>query len=292
MVKANYARILIHACFIIFCLLCIIPLAAIIGISLSNETDINTLGYHIIPPNIDFSGYIYVLNQPKQILNAYKVSIAVCLVGTALSLMLTAGLAYTLSRRDFQLRKPVNFFVFFTLLFNGGLVPWYILITNYLHLKNTFWVMILPYAVLPWFVFLLRTFMSKIPHEIVESCSIDGASEFRIFFQMILPLSKPGLATIGLLTVLQFWNDWWLSLLFIEKEHLVPLQFMLYRIMSTIEFLTNSSNAMPANMQTGVLPQESARMAMAVLAAGPMLFVFPFFQQYFVKGLTVGSIKG
>jgi len=167
------------------------------------------------------------------------------------------------------------------------------LISRYLGLKSNFFVLVLPYLILPWFVLILRTFMQKIPMEIIESCMIDGASEYRTFFQIILPLSKPGLATVGLFIMLRYWNDWWLAMLFIEKEVLVPLQYMLYRMMNNISFLTSSSNQMPASMkQTVVLPRESARMAMAVLAAGPMLVVFPFFQKYFVKGLTVGAVKG
>jgi putative aldouronate transport system permease protein len=161
-----------------------------------------------------------------------------------------------------------------------------------LHLKNTIWVLILPYLAVPWFILLLRSFMQKIPHSIIESCMMDGASEFRIFTQIILPLAKPGLATVALFSLLQYWNDWWLSLLYIDQENLVPLQYMLYRMMNNIEFLTHSSNALPPGVSVSQLPSESARMAMAILAAGPMLAVFPFFQKHFVRGLTVGAVKG
>ncbi len=290
--KLTASKVAIHVVFILFCLICLIPLVSIISISLSKESDITQFGYQIIPKTVDLTGYIYVLNQPKQILSAYKISILVSVVGTFLSLLLTAGISYALSRQDFKYRKPINFIVFFTMLFNAGLVPWYILIVKYLHLKNTFWVMVLPYLIVPWFIFLLRTFMQKIPLEIVESCSIDGANEITIFFRIIIPLSAPGLATVGLFILLLYWNDWWLSLLYIEKEKLVPLQYMLYRIMAAIEFLTSSSNTLPSGMRLADLPKESARMAMSVLVAGPMLFVFPFFQKYFVKGLTVGAVKG
>ena len=287
------ARVLIHALFIIFAILCIVPLWGIISVSLSNETEIKTLGYQFIPRTPDLLGYQYILTNPTMILNSYKVSVGLTLVGTVLSLMLTAGIAYPLSRPDYKLRNIISFAIFFTMLFSGGLVPWYMLISRYLGLKSNFFVLVLPYLILPWFVLILRTFMQKIPMEIIESCMIDGASEYRTFFQIILPLSKPGLATVGLFIMLRYWNDWWLAMLFIEKEVLVPLQYMLYRMMNNISFLTSSSNQMPASMkQTVVLPRESARMAMAVLAAGPMLVVFPFFQKYFVKGLTVGAVKG
>ena len=283
---------IIHFVFILFSLACIIPLVSIISISLSNETDIIKNGYSLFPRVFDISAYAYVLYEPIQILNAFKVSIIVSILGTFISLIVTAGIAYTLSRHDYKFKNPLSFYVFFTMMFNGGLVPTYILISNYLHLKNTIWVLILPYVAAPWFILLLRTFMQKIPYDIIESCMMDGASEFRIFFQIILPLAKPGLATIALFTILQYWNDWFLSLLYIEKESLVPLQYMLYRMMNNITFLTSSSNQMPPGFRNGVIPSESARMAMAILAAGPMLAVFPFFQQYFVRGLTVGAVKG
>ena len=292
MSKKTLPQMIIHFVFILFSLACIIPLVSIISISLSNETDIIKNGYSLFPRVFDISAYAYVLYEPIQIINAFKVSIIVSILGTFISLIVTAGIAYTLSRHDYKFKNPLSFYVFFTMMFNGGLVPTYILISNYLHLKNTIWVLILPYVAAPWFILLLRTFMQKIPYDIIESCMMDGASEFRIFFQIILPLAKPGLATIALFTILQYWNDWFLSLLYIEKESLVPLQYMLYRMMNNITFLTSSSNQMPPGLKNAVIPSESARMAMAILAAGPMLAVFPFFQQYFVRGLTVGAVKG
>lgn len=292
MSKKTLPQMIIHFVFILFSLACIIPLVSIISISLSNETDIIKNGYSLFPRVFDISAYAYILYEPIQIINAFKVSIIVSILGTFISLIVAAGIAYTLSRHDYKFKNPLSFYVFFTMMFNGGLVPTYILLSNYLHLKNTIWVLILPYIAVPWFILLLRSFMQKIPYDIIESCMMDGASEFRIFFQIILPLAKPGLATIALFTILQYWNDWWLSLLYIEKESLVPLQYMLYRMMNNITFLTSSSNQMPPGLNNAVIPSESARMAMAILAAGPMLAVFPFFQQYFVRGLTVGAVKG
>lgn len=292
MKKKIVPEILINLVFVLFGLACIFPMISIISVSFSNETDIIKNGYSLIPRIFDVSAYAYILYKPIQILNAYKVSLVVCILGTVASVLVVSGIAYTLSREDYKLKNPLSFLVFFTMLFNGGLVPSYILISNYLHLKNTIWVLILPYMAYPWFILILRTFMQKIPMDIIESCMIDGANEFRIFFQIILPLAKPGLATVGLFTLLQYWNDWWLSMLYIEKESLVPLQYMLYRMMKNIDYLTSSSNMMPPGMKTANLPSESARMAMAMLAAGPMLVVFPFFQKYFVKGLTVGAVKG
>ncbi|SDX96711.1 carbohydrate ABC transporter permease [Paenibacillus sp. CF384] len=290
--KQKLSQLLIHLIFILFSLCCILPLVSVLSISLSNEVDILKNGYSLIPRMFDLKAYSYVLYRPVQLLGAFKVSIMVSFIGTFLAVLFMAGISYTLSRSDFKFKNSLSFYVFFTLLFNGGLVPTYILISNYLHLKNTMWVLILPYLAVPWFILLLRSFMQKIPFNIIESCMIDGASEFRIFFQMIIPLAKPGLATVSLFTLLMYWNDWWLSLLYIENEHLVPLQYMLYRMMNNIAYLTSSTNMMPPSMKNAELPSESARMAMAILAAGPMLAVFPFFQKYFVKGLTVGAVKG
>jgi putative aldouronate transport system permease protein len=285
------AQVLINALFILFSVACIIPLISIISVSFSNETDILKNGYSLFPRIFDLTAYTYILYKPLQILSAFKVSLLVSFLGTFLSVLIMAGIAYPLAREDFKWKNHLSFYVFFTMLFNGGLVPTYMLISNYMHLKNTIWVLILPYLAIPWFILLLRSFMQKIPHSIIESCMMDGASEFRIFFQIILPLAKPGLATVALFTLLNYWNDWWLSLLYIEKESLVPLQYMLYRMMNNIMFLT-SANAMPPGLNTAPVPSESARMAMAMLATGPMLLVFPFFQKHFVRGLTVGAVKG
>ncbi|REE66690.1 putative aldouronate transport system permease protein [Paenibacillus taihuensis] len=290
--KKRIPQLLIHLVFVLFSLACIVPLISVLSVSFSNEVDILKNGYSLWPRQFDLNAYTYVLYRPLQLLGAFKVSIIVSVVGTVCAVLFMAGIAYALSRHDYKFKNSLSFYVFFTMLFNGGLVPTYILISNYLHLKNTIWVLILPYLAVPWFILLLRSFMQKIPYHIIESCMIDGASEFRIFFQIVLPLAKPGLATVALFTMLQYWNDWWLSLLYIEEEHLVPLQYMLYRMMNNISFLTSSTNMMPASMKNVVLPSESARMAMAILAAGPMLAVFPFFQKYFVRGLTVGAVKG
>lgn len=290
--RKSVPQMLINTLFILFCVACIVPLISIISISLSNEQDILDHGYRLFPVKFDITAYEYVLYRPLQILNAFKVSLFVSFFGTIVSVLVMAGIAYPLSRADYKLKNQLSFYVFFTMLFNGGLVPTYILISNYLHLKNTVWVLILPYLAVPWFILLLRSFMQKIPQSIIESCMIDGANEFRIFAQIILPLAKPGLATVALFSLLQYWNDWWLSLLYIDQENLVPLQYMLYRMMNNIEFLTNSSNSLPPGVTVAQLPSESARMAMAILAAGPMLAVFPFFQKYFVRGLTVGAVKG
>ena len=290
--RSNLPKLFIHLVLILFGIACVIPLVSIISVSLSDETTILKNGYSLLPQDLNFRAYAYIFYRPAQILNAFKISLIVSILGTVISLLISAGIAYVLSREDYKYKNKLSFYVFFTMLFNGGLVPTYMLISNYLHLKDTIWVLILPYLAIPWFILILRTFMQKIPYDMIESCMIDGSSEFRIFFQMILPLAKPGLATVGLFILLQYWNDWWLSLLYIDSEKFVPLQYMLYRMINNIEFLTRSTNMMPPGMNNAVVPAETARMAMAIVAAGPMLAVFPFFQKYFVKGLTVGAVKG
>ncbi|HEY5583165.1 MAG TPA: carbohydrate ABC transporter permease [Ruminiclostridium sp.] len=286
-------KILINGFFIAFAVCCLIPMITVISISISPEDDIMKFGYQIFPKHIDFLSYKYIFAYPKQILNAYGVTFFVTIGGTLLALLINSMAAYALSRKQFEYRNPLAFIVFFTTMFSGGLIPWYILITNYLHLSNTIWVMIIPSLASPWNMFLLRTNFKAIPDSIIESAKIDGANEMYIYYKLILPLSKPALATIGLFFSLGFWNDWWLCLLFIDKSGLFNLQYILYRMMANITYLTSQ---MPLNLglvvDTSQIPNESARMATVILAAGPMLFVFTFFQKYFVQGLTVGSIKG
>jgi len=290
--KSRISLFFIHLFFMLFCVACIIPLIAVISVSFSSEMDISKYGYSLIPREINLDAYRYILANPFQFLSAYRVSIFVTVVGTIMGLLVMSTMAYVLSRESYRYRNQLAFYLFFTMLFSGGLVPYYILITQYLHLKDTIWVLILPSLVNPWNVILLRTFFQKIPAALIESAKIDGARELRIFFAIVVPLSKPALATVALFTSLAYWNDWWLSLLFITKERLVPLQFMLQRMMSTLEFLTTHAQNIPSGMSENNLPNESARMAMCILAIGPMLFAYPFFQKYFVRGLTVGSVKG
>jgi putative aldouronate transport system permease protein len=292
--KNNYlSSFLLNALFVIISICCLIPVITVVSISFSKEFDIMKYGYQIIPKSVDFLAYKYIFTYPKQIISAYGVTVFVTVVGTVLALIINSMAAYALSRKQFEYRNPLSFIIFFTTMFSGGLIPWYILISHYLHLSNKIWVMIIPYLAMPFNMFIMRTNFKGIPDSIIESAKIDGANEMYIYYKLILPLSKPVLATIGLFCFLGFWNDWWLCLLFIDKNRLYNLQFILYRIMSNITYLTTQN---PMNLgitiDTSKIPNESARMATVVLAAGPMLFVFSFFQKYFVQGLTVGSIKG
>jgi putative aldouronate transport system permease protein len=281
-----------HGFFTFVTLAMIFPFLLVISISFSNETSIMEHGYRLIPTEFTIRAYSYIFRAPDLLIRAYGVTLFITVVGTLFALLVTAMLGYVTSRRDFRYRVPITFFIFFTMLFNGGLVPSYILIKQYLHLGNTIWALIVPYLISPFYIMVMKGFMSKLPFEIIESAKVDGARELRIFFTIVLPLSTPALATLGLFLSFGFWNAWFPALLFIDNEKYVPLQLLLVRMLQNLEYLTSNNDFV---QQFGIniteLPTLSARMAMAILAGGPMVFIFPFFQKYFVKGLTVGSLK-
>lgn len=303
MVKKRYTKggrrlgrpsnIIIHMIFIIICAACIYPFLIILGSSFQTQKDIITNGYAIIPKEISLVAYKMILKDPSVLLNSYMVTIISTIIGTILGMWVITSYAYTISRRDFKYRKQLSFYVFFTMLFNGGMVPSYILIAKWLDLKNNIFALILPMLISGWFVLLMKGFLQTIPESLVESAKIDGAGEVYAFIKIVLPISKPALATIGLFLVLQNWNDWWLTLLYIDKDNLMKLQYLLIRVLKNMEFLNSAEAIQYGLVKDGMeIPTQSARMAMCVLAAGPMLGVFPFFQKYFVRGITVGSVKG
>jgi putative aldouronate transport system permease protein len=220
------------------------------------------------------------------------VTITFSLISMVLAVLLQAMIAYTLTKKEIKYRNAIALYLYFTMLFSGGLVPSYILITQYLHLSDSIWVYILPSLIGPWTIFMIRSFFQGLPGEIFESAIIDGANEYRLFFQIVLPLSKPVLATVALITFLGKWNDWFTSMLYINDDTLISLQYLLQKIMQHIQLIQDMSNTQMSMAGGADVPSETTRMAMAVVAAGPALIVFPFFQKYFVKGLTVGSVKG
>lgn len=289
--KNLIGQILICIFFAVLCFLIVFPFWLLVSASLSDSAVLAAKGYQVWPNPVDFSSYAYVFKNPDRILRAYGVTATFSVISMVMSVLLMSMVGYTLSRDNLRGRGAINFYLYFTMLFNGGLVPTYIITAKILHLNNTLWVYILPNLINPWYVFMIRTFFKGIPGEIVESATIDGASEYRIFAQMILPLSKPVLATVALFVFLNSWNDWNTALIYITNEKLYSLQYLLQSIMENINQL--KQNQMAANM-SGMkdIPGETVRMAMAIVAAGPALLVFPFFQKYFVKGLTVGSVKG
>ncbi len=276
----------------ILSLMIVIPFIILVSVSLSRETDISYYGYTLIPKHFDTTAYKFVFKNPTTILNAYKVTAIFSILTMVLSTVMISLFAYPLSRSNFKPRKKLSFIMYFTTLFNGGLVPTYILITQYLHLNNTIWVYIVPSLFSVWSAFVMRTFFQGLPESIIESAYIDGAGEYRILFQIVYPLSKPVLATMAVNCFLGQWNNWYTAMLYIDKPELQSLQYMLQRIIQNLQLLQENQQAAELFADAANIPSETVRMAMAVVVAGPVLFVFPFFQKYFVKGMVLGSVKG
>ncbi|NQX58114.1 carbohydrate ABC transporter permease [Paenibacillus qinlingensis] len=283
----------IHLVFIAMSLTCIIPLLLVIAVSISNEQSIVAEGYRFIPAKLSMDAYRYLWQENRMILNAYGVTIFTTLVGTVTSLLIIALFSYPLSRRDFAYRKLFTFLVVFTLLFQGGLVSWYMVTTQILHLKNNIWALIIPHLFNGWYVMIMRTyFQTTIPDAVLESAKIDGAGEFRTFFSIVLRLSLPGLATIGLFNAIVYWNDWWLPLMLITDDKLLNMQYLMYKAQSMANYLSSASGEHFGTVMQVAPPSLTLRMALAVIGIGPIVLAYPFFQKYFVKGLTIGAVKG
>ena len=289
---ALWAKILIYGFLILACLLCVVPIITVISISFSTDLEIMKYGYGILPKGFTLEAYKFVFKDAAAILRSYGVTILVTGLGLVIGLTLNSLIAYVLSRRDYAYRKQLTVFLLIPMVLNGGMVPTYIWVTRYLHLKNTLWVMLLPMLIVPWFIVLLRTFFSQIPSSLIEAATVDGAGEMTIFTRIILPLAKPALATVGMFLTLNYWNDWFQHLMYIDDRDLYNLQYRLYVLMRDVQEMIRNSAVSGMGISIADMPTESMRMAMCVIAAGPMLVVFPFFQKYFVKGLTVGGVKG
>lgn len=285
----------IHMYFILTSMMFVLPFMIVVSASLTSEEALIRNGFTIIPQRIDLTAYQYAFSNSGELLQSYLVTGIQAFGGTIVGVLVMSLMAYTLSRHDFILRRQLSFMVFFTLLFNGGLVPTYLLNYKYLKLGDTMWIYILPTMCNAFYIIILRTFFQSLPKSLVESAKMDGASELTIFLRIIMPLSKPVLATVSLLTLLQKWNDWYTSLLYITDKKLYTLQYLLNRILSEAEFLRQLATEAPPGIDLSMLevaPVETLKFAMCIIAAGPMLFIFPFFQKYFSKGLTVGAVKG
>ncbi|QJD84908.1 carbohydrate ABC transporter permease [Cohnella herbarum] len=278
-----------------FAFVCVFPFVFVVILSFTEENSLLVNGYRIFPEEWSLFAYSYIFRTGDQLLKSYGVTVFVTIVGTALTVLLTTLYAYSLSRKNFKFRGFFAFFAFFTMLFGGGLVPSYIVVAQLLELKDTVWALILPMTMSAFNILVLRTFfLTMIPDAIIESGKIDGASEFRALLSLVLPISLPGIATIALFSTLAYWNDWFNALLYIDSNKLVPLQALMMRLYNTMQFLIQNSTLLNSGQSRELirsLPQETARMAMVVLATGPIVFAYPFFQRYFVQGLTIGSIK-
>jgi putative aldouronate transport system permease protein len=267
----------------------VLPFLILIVNSLSSEHSILTGGYSLWPRELSLEAYAMIFANPGRILNVYGVTIVVTVTGTALSLVLSGMAAYTLSRREVRFRGAMAFFLYFTQLFNGGLVTYYLLVTRDLHLSNTIWVLILVPMFSVMNILILRNYMANaVPESLIESARIDGMGDLGIFFRVVFPLSAPVLASIGLFTALGYWNDWWTPMMFVQKTELQPLQYTLYQMLASVTYTAQMVN----NMPTVNLPKESLKLAMTVVATAPVLAVFPFLQKYLTSGMTLGSVKG
>lgn len=293
--KITVSDIVLNLVFIAFVAFCVLPFVLVISVSLTDQNEIVNSGYRFIPKVFSLEAYQYLFQSNKMIGNAYAVTILTTTVGTAANVLFMAMYAYPLSRVDFPYRKFFTWFILITMLISGGIVPSYIINTKFLHLKNTIWALILPSLGGGFNIIVMRTFfVGSIPRELIEAAQVDGAGETRIFFQIIMALSKPVLATMALMNIFGFWNNWTNSLYYITETKLYSLQFMMQKAILNLQFLQQAAaSGNTSELQNAVtIPEDTVRMAMVIIGAGPVVAVYPFFQKYFTKGLTIGSVKG
>lgn len=287
--------IVFNIIFIILVIIAVLPVFFIIMISLTKESSINQLGYQLIPKEFSADGYTFLLKQGAVILRALGISVVVTVLGTVIGVLLTTALGYVLSRPQYKVKKPLTWMVFIPMVFNGGLVSTYYVVGNFLGLKDTIWALILPLALSSFNVVISKTFFrTTVPDALIESAKIDGATQLRIFFKIVLPISLPVLATIGLFLCFGYWNDWYQSLLYINDSKLYSMQALLNQIMNQIDYLARNAASLGVSVAelSKNMPKESARMAIAIVIVLPIAFAYPFFQKYFISGLTIGAVKG
>ena len=279
---------------IVLALCCLFPFALLVMSSLTEENTLIREGYSLFPKQFSAESYTYLFKNIDKIGRAYGITVFVTFVGTVASLLMTVLMAYPLSRKDFYGRNIFAFLVFFTMLFNGGLVPTYIMYTRYLHIKNTIWALIIPsLLVSAFYVIMMRTyFTTNIPDAVIEAARIDGAGEFRILFQVVLPMSLPMMATMALLIGLGYWNDWKNGLYYLTDQNLFSIQNMLNQMLKDVQFLKSGADSSAAADLMQSMPAVGIKMSIAVGGALPVMVAYPFFQKYFVKGITIGAVKG
>ena len=289
------AEIVINIILGIFCLACIIPFIFVIIISFSSEDSIRQVGYSFVPVEWAVEAYNYVFKLGDQLWRSYFNSFFITVVGTILSVLVCILYSYALFRRDFKFRTFFTFFSFFTMMFGGGLAPTYYVCKNLLGLNDNYWALIIPLLFNPFNVIVMRTFFqSSVPEELIESAAIDGSGEYNTLFKIIVPISKPGIATIALLNALAYWNEWFTAMLYIRDSKYIPLQYLLIKMQKNADFLAKNSAMLGAEAAKASvnLPTESLKMALVVFIVVPITFAYPFFQRYIVAGLTIGSVKG
>jgi len=269
--------------------ICLVPFWLMVSGSFTSNSAIITDGYRFWPSVVSFEAYRMVFRVPDVIFRAYLTTICLTLAGTAVSLFITSMTAFVLHRKDFKYRNVFSFFFYLTTLFSGGLIPYYLLMLS-LNMRDSYLALLLPPMISVFNIIVMRTFFASLPAEIGESGVIDGANDFVIYSALYLPMAIPGLATIGLFTALVYWNDWYNALLFINRPSMYPLQYQLYTVMSQVNFARTV--AMRTGQQIQSVPSEALKLAMACITIGPIILLFPFIQRYFIKGLTIGAVKG
>ena len=285
---------LFNAMFAVLSFVCIFPFFFVLMLSISSETSLRTNGYALIPSEFSLAAYEFLWNERDMILTSLLVSIVVTVLGTVIGVLLTTMMGYVLSRPQFKLRGFLQWVVLIPMIFTGGMVANYVVVANILHLNDTIWCLVLPLAVSSWNVTISKTFFRQtIPDSIIESAKIDGASQLTIFARIVVPISKPVFATVALFLTFGYWNDWLQASLYISKDSLRGLQPLLNQIMGQLQYLANNPTAgLSLQQYKASMPSESVRMAIATIIVIPIACAYPFFQKYFISGLTVGAVKG
>ncbi len=276
----------------LFAFICLYPFLMVVSGSFTTQADAVKYGFSLIPRNFTTAAYEALFVNKKAILDGYKVTVFVTIFGTIASLFVNSMMAFVLSRKNVAGRSFINLYVLVTMLFNGGMVPWYIVCTRYLHLQNTILALIIPSLVGAWNIFLIRNYFSSIPEEMYESAKLDGAGDFIVYYKIYLRLATPVLATVILFTALGYWNDWWLGLMLVERSELQPLQMLLRNIISNIQFLQSMESSPQIQQLMASIPSDGIRMALVIVTTGPIILLYPLVQRYFVKGIMIGAVKG
>ncbi len=293
--RKGFGQYVLAFILLLYTLVCFLPVWLVFVAAFTDEKTIARNGFAFWPEKWSLNGVNAVLKYGDKLVSSYGVTIFVTVTGTFLGLLVMSMFAYSISRKDFKLSKFLSVYLLIPMLFNGGQLSGYICFTTYYHLKDNLWVLILPLCVTTMNVIILRTYIANsIPGELMEAAKIDGAGEYRTFFQITLPLLKPSLAAVGFMMATAYWNDWQNALMYIDTDKKKPLQLLLINIQKSIEFLLNNNNV-PSSVRAamgGTIPQYSSTMATVIVVIGPIMIAYPFFQKYFIKGLTVGSVKG
>lgn len=283
--------VIVYGIVALFAAACLYPLLLTLMTSITDEQTLIRDGYRMFPQKYSLAAYeMIVTTMSSKVLSAYKMTILVTVIGTALSLVVTASVAYVVSVRDFKQRNIINMMLYVPMVFSAGLLPWYIVCTKYYHLTNTIWALILPPCLNVFNVFLMRNFFQSLPTAVFESARIDGAGHFRIFAQIAVPMAQVGIITVGMMYALSYWNDYYNALMFIRKSEMYPMQYYLYNILSNIQFAARQSQTR-TNYNIAI-PSETMKMAIIIVTILPILFLYPVIQRYIVKGVVVGAVKG